>query len=325
MFVGNSANKQEEKKMKFTKMQGIGNDYVYINGFEEKVSNKSEIAQFVSNRNFGIGADGAIFINPSDIADCEMEMYNADGSRSEMCGNGIRCVAKFAYDYGIVDKTEITIASMGVVKTLKLSTVKESEKALTGLKFSKRADGMMVDTVRVDMGEPILVPEVIPFDPALVTKPKDSDSSQKIKTILSVDSQYSYPIEVEGEKFVMTPVSMGNPHAVMFVEDVKNFPLEKIGPKFENHPCFPRRVNAEFARIIDRQNIEMRVWERGTGETLACGTGATATGIAAMLNNYTDNKVTLHLLGGELIIEWNKETNHVFMTGKARTVFEGEI
>ncbi len=317
--------------MKFTKMQGIGNDYVYINGFEEKIENKSEIAKFVSNRNFGIGADGAIFINPSDKADLEMEMYNADGSRSEMCGNGIRCVAKFAYDNCLVDKTEITIESMGVVKTLKLFTVKESEKALTGLKFSKRKDGMMVDTVRVDMGEPILVPEQIPFDPSLITSSQGNANQQvntkyqSVNPTLSIDSEYSHPITVDGVNFVMTPVSMGNPHAVMFIDDVKNFPLEELGPQFENHPCFPRRVNAEFAKIIDRQNIEMRVWERGTGETLACGTGATATGIAAMLNGYTDNKVTLHLLGGDLIIEWDKDSNHAFMTGKARTVFEGEI
>lgn len=292
--------------MKFVKMHGLGNDYVYISTFDQKVENRSEIAKYVSDRHFGIAADGAIFINPSDEADCEMEMYNADGSRSEMCGNGIRCVAKFVYDFGIVDKTEISVISMGKVKYLTLYTKKEEPQPLTGLKYGTREDGMVVDTVKVDMGEPELVPRLIPV-------------------VAEGNTCIDQCIEVDGREYNMTCVSMGNPHCVVYVEDPDSFPLEKIGPLFENHKRFPKRVNAEFAKVLDAKNIRMRVWERGSGETLACGTGACATAVASMLNQLCEDEVTLHLLGGDLIIKWDRKTNHVFMIGPATTVYTGEI
>ncbi len=275
--------------MKFTKMHGCGNDYVYINGFEEKVENKSEAAIKLSDRHFGIGGDGVIFINPSTIADFEMEMYNADGSRSEMCGNGIRCVAKYVYDKGLTDRTSLCIESYGKVKYIDLTV--ESGK---------------VTMVKVNMGSPELKAELVPV------------LSDKEKVIQE-------EIEVNDTIYHMTAVSMGNPHAVMFVEDVANFDLEKIGPLFEHHPRFPKRVNAEFVKIIDRSNVEMRVWERGTGETLACGTGCCATAVACILNGLTEELVTVKLLGGSLTIQWDREQNLVYMTGPATTVFEGEI
>lgn len=275
--------------MKFTKMHGCGNDYVYINGFEEKVENKSEVAVKVSDRHFGIGGDGAIFINPSTIADFEMEMYNADGSRSEMCGNGIRCVAKYVYDKGLTDKTSLCIESYGKVKYIDLMI----------------EDGK-VSMVKVNMGSPELKAELVP-----VLSDKDEVIQEEI--------------EVNGTIYHMTAVSMGNPHAVMFVEDVANFDLKNIGPLFEHHPRFPKRVNAEFVKIIDRNNVEMRVWERGTGETLACGTGCCATAVACVLNGLTEEQVTVKLLGGSLTIQWDREQNLVYMTGPATTVFEGEI
>ena len=275
--------------MKFTKMHGLGNDYVYVNCFEEKIDNPQAVARFVSDRHFGIGSDGLIMINPSKTADFEMEMYNADGSRGEMCGNGIRCVAKYVYDYGLTDKTQISVETLGGIKYLDL-TVEDGK----------------VSLVKVDMGKPELEADLIPII---------SEREQVIDE----------PIEVDGKEYHMTGVSMGNPHAVIYVDDVKGLDLEKIGPKFENHERFPKRINTEFVHCIDRQTVEMRVWERGSGETLACGTGACAVAVASILNGYTEREVEIRLLGGNLQIEWNEEDNHVYMTGPATVVFDGEI
>lgn len=275
--------------MKFTKMHGLGNDYVYVNCFEEKIDNPPAVARFVSDRHFGIGSDGLIMINPSKVADFEMEMYNADGSRGEMCGNGIRCVAKYVYDYGLTDKTQISVETLGGIKYLDL-TVEDGKVAL----------------VRVDMGKPELQADLIPIV---------SENEQVIDE----------PIEVDGKEYRMTGVSMGNPHTVIYVDDVKNLDLEKIGPKFENHERFPKRINTEFVRCIDRHTVEMRVWERGSGETLACGTGACAVAVSSILNDLTDTRVTVKLLGGDLQIEWDREKDRVFMTGPATVVFDGVI
>ena len=275
--------------MKFTKMQGLGNDYVYVNCLKEKIENPPAVARYVSDRHFGIGSDGLIMINPSEVADFEMEMYNADGSRGEMCGNGIRCVAKYVYDYGLTDKTQISVETLGGIKYLDLTV----------------EDGKVV-LVKVDMGKPELKSDLIPI------------ISENEKVI-------DEPIEVDGQVYHMTGVSMGNPHTVIYVDDVKNLDLEKIGPKFENHERFPKRINTEFVHCIDRNTVEMRVWERGSGETLACGTGACAVAVASILNNLTDTRVTVKLLGGDLQIEWDREKNHVFMTGPAKVVFDGVI
>lgn len=275
--------------MKFTKMQGLGNDYVYVNCFEEKIENPPAVARYVSDRHFGIGSDGLIMINPSEVADFEMEMYNADGSRGEMCGNGIRCVAKYVYDYGLTDKTQISVETLGGIKYLDLTV----------------EDGKVV-LVKVDMGKPELKSDLIPI------------ISENEKVI-------DEPIEVDGQVYHMTGVSMGNPHTVIYVDDVKNLDLEKIGPKFENHERFPKRINTEFVHCIDRNTVEMRVWERGSGETLACGTGACAVAVASILNNLTDTRVTVKLLGGDLQIEWDREKDRVFMTGPAKVVFDGVI
>lgn len=275
--------------MKFTKMHGLGNDYVYVNCFEEKIDNPPAVARFVSDRHFGIGSDGLIMINPSKTADFEMEMYNADGSRGEMCGNGIRCVAKYVYDYGLTDKTQISVETLGGIKYLDL-TVEDGK----------------VSLVKVDMGKPELEADLIPII---------SEREQVIDEL----------IEVDGKEYHMTGVSMGNPHAVIYVDDVKGLDLEKIGPKFENHERFPKRINTEFVHCIDRQTVEMRVWERGSGETLACGTGACAVAVSSILNNLTDTQVTVKLLGGDLQIEWDREKDRVFMTGPATVVFDGVI
>ena len=275
--------------MKFTKMHGLGNDYVYVNCFEEKIDNPPAVARFVSDRHFGIGSDGLIMINPSKTADFEMEMYNADGSRGEMCGNGIRCVAKYVYDYGLTDKTQISVETLGGIKYLDLAV----------------EDGK-VSLVKVDMGKPELEADRIPII---------SEREQVIDD----------PIEVDGKEYHMTGVSMGNPHTVIYVDDVKGLDLEKIGPKFENHERFPKRINTEFVHCIDRQTLEMRVWERGSGETLACGTGACAVAVSSILNNLTDTQVTVKLLGGDLQIEWDREKDRVFMTGPATVVFDGVI
>lgn len=270
-------------------MHGLGNDYVYVNCFEEKIDNPPAVARFVSDRHFGIGSDGLIMINPSKTADFEMEMYNADGSRGEMCGNGIRCVAKYVYDYGLTDKTQISVETLGGIKYLDL-TVEDGK----------------VSLVKVDMGKPELEADRIPII---------SEREQVIDE----------PIEVDGKEYHMTGVSMGNPHTVIYVDDVKGLDLEKIGPKFENHERFPKRINTEFVHCIDRQTVEMRVWERGSGETLACGTGACAVAVSSILNNLTDTQVTVKLLGGDLQIEWDREKDRVFMTGPATVVFDGVI
>ena len=275
--------------MKFTKMHGLGNDYVYVNCFAEKVEDPVALARFVSERHFGVGSDGLILIGPSETADFKMSMYNADGSQAEMCGNGIRCVAKYVYDYGLTDQTEVSIETLAGIKKLKL-TVEDGKVAL----------------VRVNMVQPELDPSKIPV---------------KAKENPAVD----VPIEVRGRTYRMTCVSMGNPHAVLFVKNVKDLDLESIGPEFENHTAFPRRINTEFVEIEDRKHVRMRVWERGSGETLACGTGACATAVACVLNGLTDEDVTVHLLGGDLQIHWDRNENLVYMTGPATVVFDGEL
>ncbi len=275
--------------MKFTKMEGLGNDYVYVNCFRETVDNPSEVAKKVSDRHFGIGSDGLILIRPSEVADFRMDMYNADGSQAEMCGNGIRCVAKYVYDYGLTDKTSISIETLAGIKYLDLQVT----------------DGK-VSLITVNMGSPELVPDKIPVI---------SDSKRVVDE----------PIEVDGTTYKMTCVSMGNPHCIVFVEDTASFPLETVGPLFENHERFPKRVNTEFIQLLDRKTVNMRVWERGSGETLACGTGACASAVACILNGLTEDEITLHLLGGDLIVRWDQEENLVYMTGPARVVFDGEI
>lgn len=263
--------------MKFTKMQGIGNDYVYINCFEETVEEPSKLAVAISDRHFGVGSDGLILIKPSQIADCRMQMFNADGSEGAMCGNAIRCVGKYVYDHGIVSKTDIAVETKSGLRYLQM-----------------KAESGRITQVRVDMGEP------------------------------EVTSQEPEPITVDGKEYEFTGISVGNPHAVYFMEEIDGLNLEKIGPAFENHSRFPDRVNTEFVRLIDRGHIQMRVWERGSGETWACGTGATASAVASILRGYTDNTVDVALRGGHLLIEWNRETNRVYMTGPAVEVFTGE-
>ena len=275
--------------MKFTKMHGCGNDYVYVNLFEEHIDDPAEISIKVSDRHFGIGSDGLITIEPSDIADFRMRIYNADGSEAEMCGNGIRCVAKYVYDHKLTDKTEISVQTGAGVKILKLFV-----------------EGDKVEQVTVDMGEPALAPAEIPV-------------------VADGDRVVDEPIEVCGKEWRMTCVSMGNPHAVVFVDDVENFELEKYGPHFENHERFPKRTNTEFVNVVSRTEAYMRVWERGSAETWACGTGTCATVMACILNGKTDNKVLVHLRGGDLTIEYDEKTNHVFMTGPATEVFNGEV
>lgn len=276
--------------MKFTKMHGIGNDYVYVNCFQEEVKNPAEVSKYVSDRHFGIGSDGLILIKPSDVADFKMDMYNADGSQGEMCGNGIRCVAKYVYDYGLTDKETISVETLAGIKHLEL-TIEEGKVAL----------------VRVNMGSPELVPEKIPVA---------AEGERAINV----------PLEVKGNSYQMNCVSMGNPHCVIFMEeDVRNLNLEAIGPDFENHRRFPKRINTEFVNVLDNQTLRMRVWERGSGETLACGTGACATAVAAMLNGHVQKEVTVHLLGGDLKIQWDGGNAPVYMTGPATTVFDGII
>lgn len=277
--------------MKFTKMHGCGNDYVYIDGQKEEIApeKKPELARRLSDRHFGIGGDGIIFINSSAAADFEMEMYNADGSRAEMCGNGIRCVAKYVYDKGLTDKKQISIVSAGEVKYLDL-TVTEGK----------------VSLVKVNMGRPEL-------------------NAAKIPVISENNQVVDEEILVGGKLYKMTCVSMGNPHAVVFLEDVDNLEIEKIGPLFEGHERFPKKINTEFVKVLDENTVQMRVWERGSAETLACGTGCSATVVACVLNGLTKDRITVKLLGGEIIVEWDKKNNLVYMTGPAKTVFEGEI
>lgn len=275
--------------MNFTKMHGIGNDYIYVNCLNQSVDDPSGVARFVSDRHFGIGSDGLVLILPSETADFRMRMLNSDGSESEMCGNAIRCVGKYVYDNGLTSKKTVNIETLAGIKVLEL-TVENNE----------------VTMVRVDMGEPILNPRDIPV------------LSEKERFI-------SEPVTVDDKVFNVTCVSMGNPHAVSYIDSVSTFPLEKVGPKMETHALFPRKVNAEFVEIIDRATLKMRVWERGAGETLACGTGACAVLVSSVLNGLSERKATIKLLGGDLIIEWNEKDNHVYMTGPATKVFDGTI
>ena len=277
--------------MKFTKMQGIGNDYVYVNCFEETVKDPAAVARYVSDRHFGIGSDGLILIKPSDIADCEMDMYNLDGSQGAMCGNGIRCVAKYVYDYGIVKKENISVSTKSGIKYLDL-TVRNGKVAL----------------VRVNMGSPVLTASQIPV-------------------VSSTEEMINAPLKVNGETYYITAVSMGNPHAIVYMTDVDHLDIGEIGPYFENHMAFPDRVNTEFVEVLDDHTLKMRVWERGSGETLACGTGACAVTVASILNGHVDGEkpVTVKLLGGDLEIFWDRQENLVYMTGPAATVFDGEI
>ena len=277
--------------MKFTKMQGIGNDYVYVNCFEETVKDPAAVARYVSDRHFGIGSDGLILIKPSNIADCEMDMYNLDGSQGAMCGNGIRCVAKYVYDYGIVKKENISVSTKSGIKYLDL-TVRDGKVAL----------------VRVNMGSPVLTASQIPV-------------------VSSTEEMINAPLKVNGETYYITAVSMGNPHAIVYMTDVDHLDIGEIGPYFENHMAFPDRVNTEFVEVLDDHTLKMRVWERGSGETLACGTGACAVAVASILNGHVDGEkpVTVKLLGGDLEIFWDRQENLVYMTGPAATVFDGEI
>lgn len=293
--------------MKFTKMQGCGNDYVYIDGAAEEISqaDKAGLVRALSDRHFGIGGDGVIFINPSEEADFEMEMYNADGTRAQMCGNGIRCVGKFVYDKGLTDSRQITVISAGSVKQLELMVEGDLQSSADGAGMEP-ADRGSVKRVRVNMGSPVLEPEKIPVV---------SDSETVVNE----------PIYVEDAEYRMTCVSMGNPHAVVFMEDVANLDIASVGSLFENHQVFPNRTNTEFVEVVDRTHVNMRVWERGTGETLACGTGCCATVVAGVLNGLTEEKVTVRVLGGEIEIQWDREENLVYMTGPAATVFEGEF
>lgn len=282
--------------MKFTKMEGLGNDYVYIDCTKQDIDDKSNLAKFVSDRHFGIGSDGLILIKKSEVADFKMQMYNSDGSEAEMCGNGIRCVGKFVYDKGLTNKTNLRIETLAGIKELQLNV--ENEK---------------VKTVKVDMGEPILQSELIPIIKGKKYKSKEGMEFYKVN------------IDINNELKEFTCVSMGNPHAVEFISDVDKLEIEKYGPLIEKDEHFPQKVNVEFIEVISKENIKMRVWERGAKETLACGTGACGAVVASVLNGYTNRKVEVDLLGGKLEIEWNAENNHVYMTGPARIVFEGEL
>lgn len=275
--------------MKFTKMQGIGNDYVYVDCFEETVANPSEAAVKVSDRHFGIGSDGLVLIMPSEREDFRMRMFNADGSEAEMCGNAIRCVGKYVYDNGLTEQDTISVETLAGTKILKMDT-----------------ENGKVKTVRVDMGEPIL-------------------ESEKIPVVHGKERFVNEEVEVDGQIYSLTCVSMGNPHAVMYMKEIDDLKIEEIGPKFEHHRIFPKRTNTEFVEVLDRKTLKMRVWERGAGETLACGTGACAVLVASVLNGLCERKAVVKLLGGDLSIEWNAQDNHVYMTGPATKVFDGVI
>lgn len=285
--------------LEFTKMQGIGNDYVYIDCTKKELEKPEKISQIVSDRHFGIGSDGLILILNSKVADFKMEIYNADGSQAEMCGNGIRCVAKFVYDKGLTEKTKLKIETLAGIKELELNV-----------------ENGKVKTVKVDMGEPILEAEKIPVY---------IDEKMKSEGITPTSVIKNLKLEAYNQNFTFTCVSMGNPHAITFIDNVEKFDLKKFGSVFEVAKAFPKKSNIEFVEIVDKENINMRVWERGSGETMACGTGSCASVVACILNNKTSNKVKVHLLGGELYIEWNKENNHIYMTGPAEIVFEGKI
>ena len=282
--------------IKFTKMEGLGNDYVYIDCTKQDIKNASNLAKIISDRHFGVCSDGLILIKSSKKADFRMQMFNSDGTEAEMCGNGIRCVGKYVYDKGLTDKTTLKIETLAGIKVLNLNV-----------------EDRKVKTVKVDMGEPILDYKLIPAKDGKVYKSRDGIKFYKVN------------INIEGDLKELTCVSMGNPHGIDFANNIKKLKIEKFGPIIEVDEHFPNKVNAEFIEILDKHNIKMRVWERGAGETLACGTGACASVVASFLNGYTERNVTVELLGGKLEIEWNKEDNHVYMTGPAETVFEGEF
>lgn len=277
-------------KLKFTKMHGCGNDYIYFNCFEQQVADPEALSIRLSDRHFGIGGDGIVLICPSDVADAKMRMFNADGSEGKMCGNATRCIGKYMYEHGLISKPEMTLETLSGIKILKMT----------------EQDGKIV-SVRVDMGKAILKPSEIP-------------------TRYEGDTAVSVPLTVDGTEYAVTCVSMGNPHCIVFVDqDVSTLDLPKIGPSFENHDMFPERINTEFIRVIDDHTLQMRVWERGSGETLACGTGACAAAVASVLNGYCPKgeDITIHLIGGDLNICYTDEA--VFLTGPATTVFEGSI
>lgn len=291
--------------MKFTKMTGLGNDYIYINAIEEKeIENIAELSKKLSNRHFGIGADGIIIIDKSDIADFKMRIFNSDGSEAEMCGNGIRCVGKYVYDNGLTNKEKITVETLAGTKSLNLFPQKQNDYK-TEVGEIKEEKNKVVDSVEVDMGEPN-------FKSADLPKIEGEEIAKDID------------MTIENQVYRFTAVSMGNPHVVTFVEDINLVPIEKIGPIIENDEIFPHKTNIEFVEIIDKNHIKMRVWERGSGETFACGTGACAAVVAGGVNGYTKPEVNVELLGGNLQIKWNKD-NHIYMTGPAKTVFKGEV
>lgn len=273
--------------MKFTKMHGIGNDYIYVNCFEEKIADPSRLSLVMSKQHYGVGSDGLILIGPSDTADFSMRIFNSDGSEADMCGNGIRCLGKYVYDRGLTDKTELTVSTMGGLKKLWLTV-----------------EGGKVVRVRADMGMPELTPAKIPVD-------------------VDAEQVMQYPLQILGKTLPITCVSMGNPHAVIFVTDPDAIDLPVVGGMIEHHPLFPRRTNVEFVRVIRRDMLQMRVWERGAGETLACGTGACASLVAAVMNGLADRCAQIKLAGGNLQLEWNEEDNHVYQTGPAAFVFDG--
>lgn len=275
--------------MEFTKMEGCGNDYVYVNGLVNQIENPNKLSKIVSDRHFGIGSDGLIIIRSSEIADFKMSMYNADGSEGKMCGNGIRCVAKYVYDNRLTDKTTITVETLSGIKTLLLNV----------------EDGK-VKTVQVDMGAPVL-------------------GTNEIPVLFAGETMIDAPLVIDEKEYRVTCVSMGNPHAVTFVENTDALQLETIGPKFEKNEIFPEGVNTEFVQVLDRNTVKMRVWERGSGETLACGTGACASVVACVLNGLTENQVTVKLLGGDLQIVYDREQNTVLMTGPAKVAFTGNF
>ncbi len=274
--------------MRFTKMHGIGNDYVYVNCFEEQVEDAPALARKISRQHYGVGSDGLILICPSEVADFEMKMYNADGSESEMCGNGIRCVAKYVYDRGLTDKTTFTVMTGAGLKVLRVKVLKGKAAA-----------------IRVDMGAPELRPELIPVD-------------------LAGETVMGHRLQVGSGVYEIHCVSMGNPHCVIFVKDPDQIDVEQVGTLLENHPIFPKRANIEFVQVVSRDHLRMRVWERGSGETLACGTGACASLVASVLTGRANRQVTMDLLGGSLDLDWSFEDGHVYQEGPAKFVFDGE-
>ena len=282
--------------MKFTKMQGLGNDYVYVDCAREKIEDPAALSRRISDRHFGIGSDGLVMILPGDQADFRMRMFNADGSEAEMCGNAIRCVGRYVYERGLTERTEIGVETCAGLRKLKINLL----------------DGK-VSSVQADMGVPDFFPERIPVDPARLGLPADAEAV--------VDVPLALPYGI----FSVTCVSMGNPHCVIFTDDVESLPLEVLGPAVECHPAFSKKTNVEFAKVIGPGEIRMRVWERGSGETMACGTGACATLAAAVKTGRTDRKATLHLNGGDLEIEWDEKTGRILKTGPAVFVFDGDI